>query len=107
MGKCTVREVHEKLTVKKPSGYTTTLKLMQIMLEKGLVGRNKDAKSHVYFATLLENDAQEYLLSKLVNAAFRGSRSKLVLQALGGAKTSKKELDEIREYLDSIEDQNE
>ena len=103
-GESTVRDVHDTISQHKTSGYTTTLKLMQIMLEKGLVGRNKKTKSHVYFPILKENEAQKYLINKLVNSAFSGSTSKLVLQALGNSKTSAKEIEEIREFLDSLED---
>ena len=105
-GESTVREVHDTISQHKTSGYTTTLKLMQIMLEKGLVGRNKKTKSHVYFPILKENETQKYLINKLVNSAFSGSTSKLVLQALGNSKTSAKEIEEIREFLDSLENKN-
>lgn len=105
-GESTVREVHNTISQHKTSGYTTTLKLMQIMLEKGLVGRNKKTKSHVYFPILKEKETQKYLINKLVNSAFSGSTSKLVLQALGNTKTSAKEIEEIREFLDSLENTN-
>lgn len=105
-GKSTVREVHNHLSEQKNSGYTTTLKLMQIMLEKGLVERNQDLKSHVYSPLLKENEAQEYLLGKLVKSAFRGSTSKLVLHALGSNKTSAKEINEIKKFLDGLEGQD-
>jgi BlaI family penicillinase repressor len=103
-GKATVREVHEKLSEQKDSGYTTTLKLMQIMLDKGLVDREKESKSHIYFAKYEENDVQSHLLNKFVDTVFSGSTSKLVLQALGNSQTTDEELKEIRDFLDNLKE---
>ena len=102
-GPSTVRIVNEKLNEKKEMGYTTTLKLLQIMFEKGLVERNENERSHVYSASLKENDVQKVLLDKLLETAFSGSAAKLVLQALGNSPTSKEDLKKIREYLNQIE----
>lgn len=103
IGPSTVRVVNEKLNEKREMGYTTTLKLMQIMFEKGLVERNENERSHIYNAAIKENDIQKVLLNKLLETAFSGSAAKLVLQALGNSQTSKEDLKKIREYLNQIE----
>jgi len=102
-GPSTVRVVNEKLNEKREMGYTTTLKLMQIMFEKGLVERNENERSHIYNAAIKENDIQKVLLDKLLETAFSGSAAKLVLQALGNSQTSKEDLKKIREYINQIE----
>lgn len=102
-GPSTVRFINDKLSEQREVGYTTTLKLMQIMLEKGLLNRNADSKVHVYRAVLAEADTQQQLLDQFVEAAFRGSAMKMVMQALGHHKTSKAELDEIKALIDKIE----
>lgn len=102
-GPSTVRHVHERLSQDRDLGYTTALKLMQIMHEKGLVSRTEDGRSHVYSALLTEEDAQRDLLNRFVDTAFRGSAMKLVMQALGDGKASKEELDEVRRLLDQLE----
>jgi BlaI family penicillinase repressor len=104
-GPCTVRQVNERLTENRDVGYTTTLKLMQIMYEKGLLTRLEEARSHVYEANVSEEETQSTLLERFVDTAFRGSASKLVMQALGNHKTTPAELDEIRKLLDQIEKQ--
>ncbi len=101
-GTATVREVHEKLCETKDSGYTTTLKIMQIMTEKGLVARNEENRTHVYRAVVSEEDIQQSLLDKFIDTAFRGSAMKLVMQALGNRKTSPEELAEIQKLLDQM-----
>ncbi len=103
LGPCTVRQVHEALAQEKDSGYTTTLKLMQIMAEKGWVKRDETNRTHIYEAAVSEADTQKQLLSTFLNAAFSGSASKLVMQALGNHRTSKEELEQIRQLLDKIE----
>lgn len=102
-GPSTVRFVNEKLNEEKKTGYTTSLKTMQIMFEKKLVKRNEENKTHIYVAIVKEEDVQKHLLDKFLDSAFKGSAMKLVMQALGNRKTSKKELDEIRALLDKIE----
>ncbi|MDF1550402.1 MAG: BlaI/MecI/CopY family transcriptional regulator [Bacteroidales bacterium] len=102
-GPSTVRFVNEKLNEEKKTGYTTSLKTMQIMFEKKLVKRNEENKTHIYAAVVREEDVQKHLLDKFLDSAFKGSAMKLVMQALGNRKTSKKELDEIRALLDKIE----
>lgn len=102
-GQCTVREVHEILTVSKEAGYTTTLKLMQIMHEKGLVKRDTSSKTHLYTALASQQKTQQHLVSKLIDNAFNGSAAKLVMQALGNHNSSKDEIDAIKKYLDELE----
>jgi predicted transcriptional regulator len=98
----TVREVHEELSKTKSSGYTTTLKLMQIMFEKGIVTRDDRAKTHIYKAAVSRKKTQKQFLDKMINGLFAGSSTQLVLQALGNQKASKSELDEIQKYLDDL-----
>ena len=98
----TVREVHEELSKTKDSGYTTTLKLLQIMFEKGIVTRDDSNKTHIYTAAVSKQKTQKQLLDKMINTLFAGSSTQLVLQALGNQKASKDELDEIQKYLDNL-----
>ncbi|MEN7548140.1 BlaI/MecI/CopY family transcriptional regulator [Rapidithrix thailandica] len=100
---CTVRQVNEVLSQKKKTGYTTTLKFMQIMLEKGLLKREEAGRSHIYSSAVAEADTQQRLLDRFVNQVFKGSASKLVMQALGNKKSSKDELEQIRKLLDEID----
>lgn len=102
----TVREINESLNQEsvKEIGYTTTLKIMQIMHEKGLLIRRKEGKTHIYTSNIDEKETQNGLLDRLIDSAFSGSAMKLVVQALGHRKTSSEELDVIREFLDSMED---
>ena len=102
-GSATVREIHEVLEQQKPSGYTTTLKLMQIMLEKGMLSREPQGKLHIYKAIIKRQKAQEQLVRKMIDTMFSGSASQLVMQALGQHKASAKELDEIRQYLANLD----
>ncbi len=98
----TVREVHEELSKNKDSGYTTTLKLLQIMFEKGLVTRDDSSKTHIYHPAISQQKTQKQFLDKMINTLFSGSSTQLVLQALGNQKTSKDELNEIQKYLDNL-----
>ena len=100
--KATVREVHEELSKTKESGYTTTLKLLQIMFEKGLVRRDDSNKTHIYEPAISKQRTQKQFLDKMINTLFAGSSTQLVLQALGNQKSSKDELDEIQKYLDNL-----
>lgn len=102
-GPSTVKIVNENLNQKKDVGYTTTLKLMQIMFDKGLVKRNEEERSHVYSASLKEDQIQTALIDKLLETAFSGSAAKLVMQALGNSKPSKDELNKIRELINNID----
>ena len=101
-GPSTVRQVHETLSQSRDLGYTTALKLMQIMYEKGLLSREEDARSHTYTALVSEEDTQRNLVDRFVETAFRGSASKLVMQVLGHHKASREELDEIKNLLNSL-----
>ena len=101
----TVREVHEELSHYKESGYTTTLKLMQIMFEKGIVVRDDSAKTHIYRPNISRDNTQKQLLGKMVNSLFEGSTSQMVMQALGSTPPSKEELDEIQQLLDNLKKQ--
>lgn len=102
-GPSTVRFVNEKINIDKPVGYTTTLKIMQIMFEKKLVKRDMDGKTHIYRANITEKDTQDELLDRFLNLAFNGSAMKLVMHALGNGKTTKQDLDELRKMLDQLE----
>ncbi|HEY8915090.1 MAG TPA: BlaI/MecI/CopY family transcriptional regulator [Chitinophaga sp.] len=104
-GPSTVREVHEILEQSKDAGYTTTLKLMQIMHEKGLLERDASSKTHIYAAAVSQENTQRQLLDKMIDTVFNGSASQLVLQALGNHKSSKEELEKIKQYLNEIEKQ--
>ena len=98
----TVREVHDELSKTKESGYTTTLKLLQIMFEKGLVTRNDSNKTHIYAPAVSRQRTQKQFLDKMIHTLFAGSSTQLVLQALGNQKASKEELEEIQKYLDNL-----
>ena len=97
-GPSTVRQVVEAL--EQPSGYTTVLKLLQIMTEKGLVRRDERERTHVYASTYSEDQTQRKLVTDLMDRAFGGSAAKLVLQALSTNPASREELDEIKRLLD-------
>ena len=102
-GPSTVRDVTQALRDERGTGYTTALKLMQIMTEKGLVQRNDSQRTHVYEAVVPAEQTQKQLVSDLLERAFGGSAQKLVLQALAGRKASREDLAEIRELLDEME----
>ena len=104
-GKATVRDVHETILKTKEAGYTTTLKLMQIMFEKGLVKRDASAKTHIYQANVSREKTQNQFVGKMINSLFGGSSSQLVMQALGNQTPSKEELDEIQQLLDNLKNQ--
>ncbi|HWB93003.1 MAG TPA: BlaI/MecI/CopY family transcriptional regulator [Puia sp.] len=99
-----VREVHEELLTSKDVGYTTTLKLMQIMYEKGLVKRDDSFKTHIYQASVSKEKTQKHLVGKMINTLFGGSPAELVLQALGNHKASPAELEEIQQLLNNLKD---
>jgi predicted transcriptional regulator len=102
-GPATVRQVNDEMSRNKTVGYTTTLKLMQIMTEKGLVARDMEGRTHIYYATARQEEAQVRMLDRLLETAFGGSASKLVLQALGNHKTSEDELKEIKDLIQKLE----
>lgn len=102
-GPSPVRLVNDQLNEKREIGYTTTLKLMQIMLEKGLVSRNTDNRSHIYSAAIGRGETQQNLLDKFVDNVFSGSAMNLVMQALGNHEASQDELDQIKALIERIE----
>ena len=101
-GPANVRLVNEQLSLKREVGYTTTLKWLQLMLEKGLVRRDERVWPHVYAAAVLEEETQSQLLDRFVESAFGGSALKLVLRALGKNKNTRAELDQIQALLTKI-----
>ena len=106
-GTATVRDVHEELAQQKEVGYTTTLKLMQIMHEKGLVKRDESMRTHVYQAAVNKEKTQKHLLSKMIDSLFGGSSTQLVLQALGSGErnVSAEELEEIQKLIENLKNQ--
>ena len=104
-GLATVREVHEDLASTKDVGYTTTLKLMQIMHEKGLVKRDDSMRTHVYQPAVNKERTQKHLLGKMIDSLFGGSPTQLVIQALGEHKASAEELDKIQALLNELKQQ--
>jgi BlaI family transcriptional regulator, penicillinase repressor len=102
-GPSTVREVHEALSEQKALGYTTVLKLLQIMTAKGTVRRNEDHRAHVYEACQPAADTKRQLVGDVLQRVFEGSASELMIHALEGRPTSKKELEELRRLLDEYE----
>jgi predicted transcriptional regulator len=103
-GPSTVRDVHETLVRRKPTQYTTVLKMMQIMAEKGLVERNEDQRAHVYEASKPREWTQRQLAGDLLQRAFAGSARGLMLGALSAKKATKAELAELRRLLDEYEE---
>ncbi len=103
-GNATVREINEELSRQKQTeiGYTTTLKLMQLMHEKCLVERDSSNRTHVYKALLNQQKIQKSLVNKLINSAFGGSATQLVMQALSDHQSSPEELEAIKKYLDQL-----
>jgi len=105
-GPCTVRSVHEGLGAAKQTGYTTTLKLMQIMFEKGLLTRDASARTHIYATAISEQNGKQQALDKIIDGVFNGSPTNLVMQALGNYKPSSQEIDAIKAYLDELQKDN-
>ena len=105
-GSSTVREVNMLLSKYKNVGYTTTLKIMQIMTDKGLVIRDKESRTHIYSATVNREETQNMLLNRFLDNTFSGSASTLIMQALGNHKASPEELKEIKELIDKLENSN-
>ena len=101
-GPSSVRAVYESLE-KTAVGYTTILKLMQIMLEKDMVDRDTSARTHIYKAKLNKEDTQEKFLDKMIDSVYNGSTSRLVMQALDNQRASPQELEEIKAFLKTLE----
>jgi predicted transcriptional regulator len=102
-GPSTVRSVHEAIVARRPAQYTTVLKQLQIMDEKGLVKRDESERAHVYSAAQARESTQAQLAGDLLQRAFAGSATSLMLGALSAQKPSKKELAELRRFLDEFE----
>lgn len=102
-GPATVRQVNDRLNEMREVGYTTTLKIMQIMSQKGLVTRDESTRTHVYSAAVKEGTVKNALIDRLMDTAFSGSASQLVMQALGRGNTSEKELQKIKELIRKME----
>jgi len=102
-GPSTVRQVHEALSQERETGYTTVLKFMQIMTEKGLVERDESERTHVYQARFTQEQTQQRLVTDLLEKAFGGSASQLVMRALAAKPASADELAQIRRLLDELE----
>ena len=98
-----VKDVHEEMGGEEANGYTTILKLLQIMHEKGLVTRQKSGKLHLYKAVPTQENTQQQMVDKMISTVFQGSAMQLVMSALGNKKSSKEELKEIRKYLEKLE----
>jgi predicted transcriptional regulator len=103
LGPSTVRQVQDRLETERGTGYTTTLKLMQIMFEKGLVDRDDTNRSHVYSAVVTRQKTQRQMVGQLLDQVFEGSAQQLILQALSAKKSTRSELAEIRKLLDQLE----
>lgn len=101
----TVKEIHGRLTVSRDVGYTTALKIMQNMTGKGLLRREPNGKSHLYFSVYRKEETQGKLLDRFLDSTFSGSASSLVMQLLGNKKTSQKELDEIKQIIANMENE--
>lgn len=104
-GPSTVRDVHDELSGRRVTGYTTVLKLLQIMTEKGLTQRDERERAHVYEARLPQGDTERQLVGDLVDRAFGGSAARLVMQALSGGTASAKDLSDIRRLIDELEEE--
>ena len=102
-GPSTVRDVHEALSAHKPIGYTSVLKLMQIMTAKGTVRRDEQQRAHVYEAVQPAEKTKRQLAADVLQRVFDGSASELMMHALAGRKTSKEEVEELRRLLDEYE----
>lgn len=105
-GPSSVRDINDILNSMREVGYTTTLKLMQIMNEKGLVRRDTAAKTHIYIAVVREKETKNSLISDFVNVAFKGSSMNLVMQALGNSHSSQQELNELKDLISKLENRS-
>lgn len=103
LGPSTVRSVNDKLNEKRSLNYTSTLKLMQIMLEKGILKRDEGQMKHIYQPVEEEQKTKGFILDRFVKTLFNGSPANLMMQLLGNSKTSKEELDEMKEILKKLE----
>lgn len=102
-GPATVRQVNDLVNQQREAGYTTTLKIMQIMHAKGMLSRMEEGRTHIYTPLAQEQETKQHLLEKFLETSFRGSAASLVMQALGKGNTTKEELKQIRQLLDQLE----
>ncbi len=102
-GKSSVKDVHEELPEERETGYTTTLKMMQIMTEKGMLAREKQGRGHIYYPIVKENETKNLFLRKMSDMLFNGSPAKLAMQALGQEKVTREDIDELKKLLDEME----
>lgn len=102
-GPSTVRDVNNVLNTIREIGYTTTLKIMQIMTQKGTVKRDESSRTHIYSAAVKETKIKDAMIDRLMDTAFSGSASQLVMQALGRGKTSPQELEKIKALIEKME----
>src|SRR3954454_18135572 len=105
LGPSPVREIHKRLEADKGTNYSTTVKMLAVMLDKGLVHRDERAQPHVYRAGLSRKNAGQRMLSELIEKVYEGSAMSLVLQALSSSRATKEERDEVRRLLDEMEEQ--
>jgi len=106
LGPLTVRQVNDLLNEQRRVGYTTTLKIMQIMTDKGILTRDTDLRSHVYSPTILPDEVQTTIIDHILKTVFKGNRSSLVLQALGKHDASQEELHKIKALIDKLEEKD-
>ena len=106
IGPSSVRAVNDILNEEREVGYTTTLKIMQIMNDKGLVERDTGQRTHIYHSIAKENDTQKNLLDSFIEKTYRGSAMRMIMQALGRQEASQQELEELKKIIDQIEKQN-
>ena len=105
-GPSTVRQLNDQQSKRREIGYTTTLKIMQIMHQKGLLKRIKEGKLHIYEPNVSKKDTQNDVVKKLADGLFQGSALRLAMHALGSTKSSKEDIEEVRAFLNSLEDKN-
>jgi len=102
-GPSSVRDIHSQLSTKRDLYYTTTLKTMQLMTEKGILSRNTTQRSHIYYVIIEKKDVEKNLIEKLANTVFEGSASQLIMSVLGNSTPSKSELEEIKALIEKID----
>lgn len=101
-GELRVQNVHEKLSRENPTGYTTTLKVMQVMVKKGLLDRRLEGRSHIYFPIIQEQTTKNSLLNRFIESTFGGSKSQLVMHLLGNSTVTRDEVNEIKAFLNEF-----
>lgn len=102
-GPCTVKQIHEELEKSKVVVYTTTLKTMQVMYERGMLKREAQGRKHIYQAAVAEGETQDVLLDRFLNKTFRGSALKLVMRALGNYDATQSDLNQLKDYINDME----